>query len=48
MLQGLFGNATEVNARELEKELAESTATVTVSAANPMIALAPQPAAVTR
>jgi saccharopine dehydrogenase-like NADP-dependent oxidoreductase len=28
--------------RELEKELAESTATVTVSAANPMIALAPK------
>ncbi len=28
---------------ELEKELAESTATVTVSAANPMIALAPKP-----
>ena len=27
--------------RELEEELAESTATVTVSAANPMIALAP-------
>ncbi|MEI6209862.1 MAG: hypothetical protein WCP20_24010, partial [Desulfuromonadales bacterium] len=28
--------------RDLEKELAESTATVTVSAANPMIALAPR------
>lgn len=31
--------------RELERELAESTATVTVSAANPMIALAPRPPA---
>ena len=30
--------------RELKKELAQSTATVTVSAANPMIALTPQPA----
>ena len=30
--------------RDLETELAESTATVTVSAANPMIALAPRPA----
>jgi saccharopine dehydrogenase-like NADP-dependent oxidoreductase len=29
--------------RSLEKELAESTVTVTVSAANPMIALAPKP-----
>ena len=29
--------------RVLEIELAESTATVTVSAANPMIALAPKP-----
>ncbi len=27
--------------RELEKELAESTATVTISAANPMIAVTP-------
>jgi hypothetical protein len=34
--------------RNLETELAESTATVTVSAANPIIALAPQPAAVTK
>lgn len=31
--------------RDLETELAESTVTVTVSAANPMIALAPQPVA---
>lgn len=31
--------------RDLATELAESTATVTVSAANPMIALAPKPAA---
>lgn len=31
--------------RNLETELAESTATVTVSAANPMIALAPRPTA---
>lgn len=30
--------------RALEQELAESTATVTVSAANPLIALAPRPA----
>ena len=30
--------------RSLEKELSESTATVTVSAANPMIALSPKPA----
>ncbi|TVR61534.1 MAG: saccharopine dehydrogenase family protein [Candidatus Competibacteraceae bacterium] len=30
--------------RDLETELAESTATVTISAANPMIALAPKPA----
>ena len=30
--------------RNLETELAESTATVTISAANPMIALAPKPA----
>ena len=30
--------------RDLETELAESTATVTVSAANPMIAVAPKPA----
>ena len=30
--------------RELAQELAESTATVTISAANPMIALAPRPA----
>ena len=29
--------------RDLQTELAESTATVTVSAANPMIALAPKP-----
>ena len=31
--------------RDLETELAESTATCTVSAANPMIALQPRPAA---
>ncbi|MDG4597644.1 MAG: saccharopine dehydrogenase family protein [Candidatus Contendobacter sp.] len=31
--------------RDLEAELAESTATVTISAANPMIALAPRPTA---
>ena len=29
--------------RDLETEIAESTATVTVSAANPMIAVAPKP-----
>ena len=34
--------------RALEQELAESTATVTVSAANPMIALNPRPAAVVK
>jgi saccharopine dehydrogenase-like NADP-dependent oxidoreductase len=34
--------------RELETELAESTATVTVSAANPMIALSPKSAAGTK
>ena len=33
--------------RSLEQELAESTATVTVSAANPMIAFNPRPAATT-
>ncbi len=31
--------------RSLKQELAQSTATVTVSAANPMIAVAPRPAA---
>ena len=34
--------------RDLETELAESTATVTISAANPMIALAPSPTVATR
>ncbi|MBL8252781.1 MAG: saccharopine dehydrogenase, partial [Candidatus Competibacter sp.] len=35
----------EGTVRDLETELAESTATVTVSAANPMIALKPRPVA---
>ncbi|MFO1422124.1 MAG: saccharopine dehydrogenase family protein [Candidatus Competibacteraceae bacterium] len=39
--QGTFDGTV----RDLETELAESTATVTVSAANPMIALAPRPTA---
>ena len=39
--EGSFDGAV----RELEQELAESTATVTVSVANPMIALTPKPAA---
>ena len=34
--------------RDLETELAESTATVTISAANPMIALAPKTTAKAR
>ncbi len=37
--EGSFNGAV----RDLQQELAESTATVTVSAANPMIALAPKP-----
>jgi saccharopine dehydrogenase-like NADP-dependent oxidoreductase len=41
-------NSFDGKVRSLEKELADSTATVTVSAANPMIALAPRKPAKTK